>query len=144
MTAAATRDVHLSADGKTLAVHVPMQFRKRSGRKMVIAPAAPPGGTQPWAKPQLGVDDALVRTLAQAFHFQQLLDEGRYATVGDLACAKKLDQSFVARILRLTLLAPDIIEAILDGRHDACLQRQTLLRGLPREWEKQREVITLS
>lgn len=138
---AAARHVQLSADGKTLAVHVPMTFRKRSGRKVVIAPATPPGDAQPHAKPRSGVDDALVRTLAQAFHFQRLLDEGRYATVGDLAHAKKLDQSFVARILRLTLLAPDIVEAVLDGRQDACLQRQTLLRGMPLEWEEQRALV---
>lgn len=134
-------DVRLSVDGRTLAVHVPMQFRKRSGRKVVIAPPQLPDATQTQAKPQSGADNALIGTLAQAFHFQQLLDEGHYATLSDLAHAKKLDQSFVARVLRLTLLAPDIVEAILDGRHDACLQRQTLLRGLPREWEKQRAVI---
>jgi hypothetical protein len=109
----------LSPDGKTLAVHVPMQFRRRGCRKVVIAPAgaAPQqASAPPWAKLPTGVDVVLVKTLAQAFHFQRLLDEGHHATIGDLARAKKLDQSFVSRILRLTLLAPDIVEAILDGR----------------------------
>lgn len=133
-------DVAVSADGRAITVFVPMQFRKRGGRKVVIAPATAswPSRTQASVKPQSSADDALIRMLAQAFHFQQLLNKGHYATVGDVAHAKKLDPSFVARILRLTLLAPDIVEAILDGRHDDCLQRQTLLRGMPLEWERQR------
>ena len=132
-------DVQLSPDGTILTVSVPMTFRKRGGRKVVISPAGTPQASMPvWAKPRSGVDEALVKTLAQAFHFQQLLDEGRYATISDLAEAKKLDQSFVSRILKLTLLAPDIVEAILDGRQSQTMQRQKLLHGFPREWEKQR------
>jgi hypothetical protein len=132
-------DVQLSPDGTILTVSVPMTFRKRGGRKVVISPPGTPQASLPvWAKPRSGVDEALVRTLAQAFHFQRLLDEGRYATISDLAKAKKLDQSFVSRILKLTLLAPDLVEAILDGRQSQAMQRQKLLRGLPREWGKQR------
>lgn len=133
-------DVQLSPDGSILIVSVPMTFRKRGGRKVVISPAGAPQACPPaWARPRSGVDKALVKTLAQAFHFQQLLDEGRYATVGDLARAKRLDQSFVSRILRLTLLAPDLVEAILNGSQPTAMQRQILLRGMPREWDKQRE-----
>jgi hypothetical protein len=141
MTATNTPTARLSADGKTLAVHVPMQFRRRGCRKVVIAPAGTPtqAALPQWAKPQTSVDEALVKTLAQAFHFQRLLDEGHHATIGDLACAKKLDPSFVARVLRLTLLAPDIIQAILDGTQASAMQRPMLLRGLPLEWEEQRK-----
>ncbi len=132
-------DVHLSPDGTILTVSVPMTFRKRGGRKVVISPAGTPQASLPaWAKPRSGVDEALVKTLAQAFHFQRLLDEGPYATISDLAKAKKLDQSFVSRILKLTLLAPDLVEAILDGRQSQAMQRQKLLHGFPREWGKQR------
>ena len=143
MTAAVAHDVRRSADGKTLAVHVPMQFKKRGGRKVVIAPAGVPPQTNQStnATRHIGADDGLVRTLAQAFHFQRLLDEGCYATIGDLAHAEKLDKSLVARTLRLTLLAPDIVEAILDSRQDASVQRQTLLRGMPLDWEKQRAAV---
>jgi hypothetical protein len=142
MTATTTPAARLSPDGKTLAVHVPIVFRRRGCRKEVIAPAgaAPLQGSQPaWAKPD--VDEALVKTLAQAFHFQRLLDEGHYATIGDLARANKLDPSFVARILRLKLLAPDVVEAILDGRQAPTTQRQTLLRGVSRDWEEQRAMV---
>ncbi|HEV7254758.1 MAG TPA: hypothetical protein VGN97_16870 [Mesorhizobium sp.] len=140
MTATTTPAARLSPDGKTLAVHVPIVFRRRGCRKVVIAPAgaSAQASAPPWAKLPTGVDEALVKTLAQAFHFQRLLDEGHYATVGDLARAKKLDQSFVSRILRLTLLAPDIVEAILDERQVPNVQRQTLMRVLPREWSEQR------
>ncbi|HEV7253605.1 MAG TPA: hypothetical protein VGN97_10985 [Mesorhizobium sp.] len=141
MTSANVPAARLSPDGKTLAVHVPMQFRRRGCRKVVIAPAGALQASMPqWAKPQPGVDEALVKTIAQAFLFQRLLDEGHYATIGDLARAKKLDPSFVARIVRLTLLAPDIVEAILDGRQSAAMQRQMLLHGFPREWAAQRAV----
>jgi Lhr-like helicase len=133
-------DVQLSPDGSILTVSVPMTFRKRGGRKVVISPAGTPqqASLPSWAKPRSGVDEALVKTVAQAFHFQRLLDEGCYATISDLAKAKRLDQSFVSRILKLTLLAPDIVEAILDGKQSPPMQRQKLLRGFPREWEEQR------
>ena len=132
-------DVQLSSDGSILTVCVPMTFRKRGGRKVVISPAGTPQASLPaWAKPRSGVDEALVKTLAQAFHFQRLLDDGHYATISDLAKAKRLDQSCVSRILRLTLLAPDLVEAILDGRQSQAMQRQTLLHGFPRGWDKQR------
>lgn len=135
-------DVQLSPDGTILTVSLPMTFRKRGGRKVVISPAGTPQASLPaWAKPRSGVDEALMKTLAQAFHFQQLLDDGRYATIRDLAKAKKLDQSFVSRILKLTLLAPDLVEAILDGKQSQAMQRQTLLHGFPREWEEQRTML---
>jgi hypothetical protein len=139
MESSMRHDVQLSPDGKILTVSVPMTFRKRGGRKVVISPPGTPQTTLPaCAKPRSGADEALVKTLAQAFHFQQLLDKGHYATISDLAKAKALDQSLVSRILRLTLLAPDIVEAILDGRQAPSIQRQLLLYGFPQEWERQR------
>jgi hypothetical protein len=67
-----------------------------------------------------------------------MLDEGRYATVSELAAAHKLNTSYVSHILRLTLLAPDLVEAILDGRQPATMQLQPLMRGFAVEWERQR------
>lgn len=135
-------DVQLSADGRTLAVYVPMQFRKRGGRKVVIAPSGAQAMPQPTSRPSAAaqssaVDAGLVKAIAQAHRWQAMLDEGRYTTVGDLAKVEKLDKSFVSRTLRLTLLAPNVIEAILDGRQSDAAQRQTLLRGFPLAWEEQ-------
>ena len=88
------------------------------------------------------VDTGLVKAVVQAHRWQVMLDEGRYATVGDLAKAEKLDKSFVSRTLRLTMLAPKVIESILDGTQSDAAQRQALLRGFSLEWEEQGRVLT--
>ena len=109
-------------DAGLLTVTVPIRFKKRGGRKLVISPT----GTDAWAPARARVDNAMVKALARAHRWQKLLDAGRYQTVRDLAAAEGINPSYVARVLRLTLLAPDIVEAILDGRHDP--ERVTLDR----------------
>jgi hypothetical protein len=109
-------------DAGSLTVTVPMTFRKRGGRKLVISPA----GADAWAPPRARLDNAMVKALARAHRWQRMLDAGRYQTVRDLAAAENINPSYVARALRLTLLAPHIVEAILDGRHDP--ERVTLER----------------
>jgi hypothetical protein len=70
--------------------------------------------------------------------WRKQLDEGVYATLEDLAKAKGVATSYVSKMLRLTLLAPEIVEATRDGRHPAELQLDDLLEGFPLEWEGQR------
>ena len=77
----------------------------------------------------------MVKALARAFRWRKMLDTGVHATLEDLARAKGVAPSYVSRILRLTLLAPEIVEAILDGRQPAELQLDDLLEGFPLEWE---------
>ena len=120
-----------AADGEAITVHVPMTFRKRGGRKLVMMP----DGAE-WA-PRPRVDNAMVKALARAFRWRKMLDEGVHATVEDLAKAKGVASSYVSRVLRLTLLAPGVVEAILDGRQPAELQLDVLLAGFPLEWERQ-------
>jgi hypothetical protein len=103
-------------------------FRKRGGRKRVVTPDG-----APWA-PRPQVDNALVKALARAFRWRNMLDTGVHATLEDLARAKGLSPSYVSQILRLTLLAPKIVEAILDGRQPAELQLDDLLEGSPLQW----------
>jgi hypothetical protein len=67
-----------------------------------------------------------------------MLEEGRYASTTEIAEAEKIDSIFVSRLLRLTLLAPDIQEAILEGRQPKGLQLEELTRGMPGAWEEQR------
>ena len=117
----------VSADGETITVHIPLTFRKRGGRKRVVTP----DGAE-WA-PRPRVDNAMVKALARAFRWRKMLDEGVHATLEDLARAKRLAPSYVSGILRLTLLAPEIVEAILDGRQPAELQLEDLLEGIPVE-----------
>jgi len=121
----------VSADGETITVHIPITFRKRGGRKLVVTP----DGAE-WA-PRPRVDNAMVKALARAFRWRKMLDTGVYGTIEDLATAKRLAPSYVSRVLRLTLLSPEIVEAILDGRQSAELQLDDLLEGFPLVWSRQ-------
>lgn len=122
-------------DAGALTVTVPMTFRRRGGRKLVIAP----NGADAWALPRARIDNTMVKALARAHRWKKLLDSSRFQTVQDLAEAEKINPSYIARVLRLTLLAPDIVEAILDGQQPPGLQLDDLLVPFPVEWEWQRE-----
>ena len=90
---------------------MPFAVRKRGGRKLVLAPD---GAPVPPAAPQ--VDSTLVKAIARAFRWQKMLETGRYATIKEIAKAEKINPSYVSRVLRLTLLAPATVEAVVDGR----------------------------
>jgi hypothetical protein len=121
----------ISADGETITVHIPLTFRKRGGRKLVVTP----DGAE-WA-PRPRVDNAMVKALSRAFRWRKMLDEGVYATIEDLAKAKGIGKTYVSQVLRLTLLAPEIVEAILDGRQPVEVQLDDLLAGFPLKWAGQ-------
>lgn len=126
------RSLH-AADGGVLTVRIPFQIKKRRGRKIVIAPDG-----ASWSAPRPRVDSTMVKALARAHRWKRLLESGRFASVAELAVAEKINQSYLCRVLRLTLLAPDIVEAILDGRQPPGMQLDLLLRPLPTEWNEQR------
>ena len=96
-----------STDGETITVHIPLTFRKRGGRKLVVTPNG-----AAWA-PRPRIDNAMVKAMARAFRWRKMLDEGAYSTLEDLARAKRVNATYVSRVLRLTLLAPETVEAIL-------------------------------
>lgn len=125
----------LSASGECLVVTVPLRIARRGGRKQLIAPACPNVG----GAGQTRTNRPLALALARAHRWRHLLEEGRYATVAELAQAVGMDNSYVARQLRLTLLAPDIIEAILEGTEPDGLSLKQLYRA-PAEWEAQRRL----
>lgn len=129
-------DAEMSRDGRTLTVHVSLAFRKRGGRKLIIAPQ----GTEAWA-PRPRVDSAMVKALGRAFRWRKQLESGAHTTVAEIAAAEKINPSYVGRVLRLTLLSPDLVEAILDGRQPAHLQLEDLLRPFAVEWRQQRAEI---
>ena len=101
--------------------------------KMIIAPE----GAAPWAPPRARIDNTMVKAIARAFRWRRLLEEGHYGSVVELADAEKINKSYVSRVLRLSLLAPPIIEAILNGRQPPTLGLPVLLEPLPVEWEAQ-------
>jgi hypothetical protein len=89
-------------------------------------------------------DPALVKALARAFRYQRLLDEERYASISEMAKAEKIERGYLGSLLRLTLLAPDIVEAVLDGRQTPELGLSGLLAPLPVEWGRQRESLRVA
>ena len=102
----------------SVTVVVPMTIRRRGGRKQIVGPDGSPvrAGQDGLGVEATSGDPALVKALARAFRWRRMLEEGRYASMRDLAVAEGADRSYVARLLRLTLLAPDLVEGILDGR----------------------------
>ena len=105
--------------------------QERGGRKLVVTPDGAARAPRP------RVDNAMVKALARAFRWRKKLDAGMHATLEDIARAKGVHATYVSRVLRLTLLAPEIVEAILDGRQPAELQLDDLLAGFPLEWAGQ-------
>jgi hypothetical protein len=123
----------LSADGATLTIIVPLSIRTRGGRRLVVTEA---GGDR-WPR-QLSIDHTIVKALARAFRWRKLLEESVYASSDELAAAEQINPSYVSRVLRLTLLAPDIVESILDDGKTAGLTMAAIMRPFPIEWNKQR------
>ena len=131
------RSIETRLDGGTLVVRIPMRFQRRGGRKRIVAPDS--GELAPSSKPQ--PDGTLIKALARAWRWQRMLDEGVYATVSELGEAERIGKSYVSRIMRLAMLAPDTVEAILAGRMNQTLMLERLERPLPSSWEQQRQMI---
>lgn len=120
----------------TIVVNVPLKIKGRSGRKEVILAEEPDGGVHTHFRP--AHQEALVIVIARAYRWQKLLDEGKFASISDLAREIGLDVSFAARLLRLTLLAPDIVETILVGEEPEGVSLTRLTQSLPVVWAEQR------
>jgi hypothetical protein len=123
----------ISLEGSTLVVRIPMRFQRRGGRKRIVAPD---GSELTPSLPQ--PDGTLIKALARAWRWQRMLDNGVYTSVSEIGDAENISKSYVGRILRLALLAPDIIEAMFAGRADQSLVLEKLERPLPSSWAEQR------
>ena len=86
----------------------------------------------------------MVKAIARAFRWRKLLENGNCATIREIAGAEKISESYVARILRLTLLAPDIVEMIVEGRQTTTLTLSVLMKAFPTKWAEQRHKLALS
>lgn len=123
----------LSKDGRTIMVRIPITLRRQGGRKQVVTPA----GATPWIPTPPRIDNTLVKAMVRAHRWRDMLESGDYATVRDLAKAEAINESYLGRVLRLTLLAPKIIEAILEGKQPATLELDDLMQLFPVDWDKQ-------
>ena len=116
-------------DNGNVLVTVPVSFRFRSGRKRLIFPE----------NETLGIDP-LVMNLARAFRWQELIDSGTYSNTIELAKAIGKDHAYVARMTRLTLLAPEIVHAILAGTLQKSIPMEELRKEMPIRWEDQKKL----
>ena len=119
-----------ASDQNTITVHVPMTFTVRGGRKTVISQFTT-------APPQPRIDDALLKALARAHSWRRKIESGEYASITELAKTEGVNQSYACRLLRLTLLAPAIVTAILNGRQNTDVMLKQLLKPLPVRWDEQ-------
>ena len=122
---------------ETLSVEVPMTFKLRGGRKVIILP----DGTQGNPLPRATIDNTMIKAIARAFRWQAMLENGTYGCIEDIARAERINGSFVSRVIRLALLAPDIVELILAGKQPAALTLKGLMAPFPVEWDRQRAVL---
>ena len=133
-------NARLSDDGKTIIVKIPMKFRRHGGRKLIFTP----DGGDAWMPQKPRRDDTLIKAIARAHRWKRMLENGDISSARQLAEKEDINTSYLARILRLTLLAPDIVKAIMDGRQPKGLLLADLMKTFPVEWDKQRTMFGFS
>lgn len=126
----------VSRDGRTMVVRIPISLRHQGGRKLVVTPADAPA----WSSRPARVDNTIVKALVRAHRWRNMLESNLFASVRELAKAEKINESYLCRVLRLTLLSPALTEAILNGQQPEGLGLKRLLKSLPIEWEQQRRL----
>jgi hypothetical protein len=124
----------------SITVRVPLTIRRRPGRKTIVTPVSQQGDRFVPTR----ADPALVKALARAFRYQRLLDEGRYASISEMAAAERIERGYLGSLLRLTLLAPDIVEAIVNGRNSDGITLPRLWEPLPPTWMEQRMALSVA
>lgn len=121
---------------ETVTLRVPFRIVKRGGRKEMQLPE---GATQ-----SQRTDNTLVKALARAFRWKRMLETGEFATIAKLAEREGIASSYMTRVLRLTLLSPDIVVAILDGKQGQELELAQLLEPFPLEWSRQEAHLSIA
>ena len=116
---------------ETITIHVPFRIVKRGGRREMILP--------PNAQTRRQADDSLIKALARAFRWKRMLESGEFSTITELAQRERIAAPFLTRTMRLAQLAPDLVEAILDGRQPRGLTLEALREPLPSDWSVQRD-----
>jgi hypothetical protein len=114
----------------TITVHVSFRIVKRGGRKEMVLP--------PMATALTKIDGTLVKALARAFRWKRMLDSGAFTSVTEIAAHEKLSFTYISRVVRLSLLAPDLVDAIMAGRQPPAMVLGNLLEDVPVDWQMQR------
>ena len=112
---------------ETITVHVPFRLVKRGGRKEMVMPTD--------VSPQRKTDNTLFKALARAFRWKRMLESGEFTTIAELAKREEIAPSYMTRVLRLTLLAPHIVESVLDGTQGPEVTPARLMDPFTLEWE---------
>lgn len=134
MTTKSKPNARLSRDGRELVVSIPVDFRQIGGRKQIVVPA----GAEAWEATRSRPSNSLITALAKAHQWRRLIETGSYASAAELSKREAVNESYVCRVLRLTLLAPDLVQSILDGRQSKTLELKALLKPFPTDWAAQR------
>ena len=114
----------------TVTLHVPFRVVKRGGRKEMQLPE---GAAQPRR-----ADNTLVKALARAFRWKRMLESGEFASISELAEREGIAFTYMARLMRLSLLAPEIVDAIMEGQQPATVTLANLMEPFPLDWKEQR------
>ena len=123
----------------TLTIRIPMRLQRRGGRKLIMTPE---GVAAPARKPRR--DETLVKALVRAHRWRRRIESGQARSITDLAEQEGVTDAYVCRLLPLTCLAPDLVEAILDGRQPKGLRLAEMLGNGPLVWTAQRESVGFS
>jgi hypothetical protein len=117
----------------TLTIRIPIRLQRRGGRKLIMTPE---GSAAPARKPRR--DETLVKALVRAHRWRRRIESGQAKSITDLAEQERIAVAYVCRLLPLTCLAPDIVEAVLDGRQPKGFRLAEMLGNGPLAWEEQR------
>jgi len=113
----------------TITVHVPFSLVKRGGRKEM---QLPDGAVQPRR-----ADNTLVKALARAFRWKGMLESGEFASISELAEKEGIAFTYMARLMRLSLLSPELVDAVMDGHQPANITLANLMDPFPADWKVQ-------
>ena len=120
---------------ETVTVHIPYRLVKRGGRKEFQLPDG--------ASSQSKMDNTLVKALARAFRWKRMLECGEFTTIAELADREGIALSYMTRVLRINLLAPDIVESILNGQQGSEITLAILMTPFPTGWNDQMNELSL-
>jgi hypothetical protein len=120
------------SDSDIIIVNVPMTFVKRGGKRSIVVPDVP---WTPAAVHQPA--NTIIKAIGRAFRWRRLLENGDYGTLAELAAAEKINPSYVSRVLRLTLLSPKLIEALLAGTLNHSITIAQLMKPFDYDWSEQ-------